>query len=215
MHAQFPLPDLARALLPHAFDSRDSRDSAHDEAHLLRVWRNAQKIMAQEGGDTRILLAATLLHDCVHVDKGAPERSLASRMAAARASDLLGEMGWSAADTAQVAHAIEAHSFSAQIPPQSLEAKILQDADRLDALGYMGVARCLALSGARGAAICHATDPGALNRPLDEDAFALDHFQTKLLGFGKGMQTETGRTMAAARSADLRRFYDGLLAEIG
>ncbi|SNY51373.1 uncharacterized protein SAMN06297129_2099 [Pseudooceanicola antarcticus] len=212
MHDQFSDPALARALLPHAFDKRDG---AHDEAHLLRVWRNALKIQAGEGGDLRILLAATLLHDCIWVDKASPERPRASRMAAEKAREVLAALDWDGAEIDRVAHAIEAHSYSAAIPPETLEARILQDADRLDAMGFIGVARCLWLAGARGAVICHATDPAAAGRPLDDAAHALDHFQTKLLGLGDGLTTATGRRLAETRAARLRAFYDGLLEELG
>ncbi|MCP5995663.1 HD domain-containing protein, partial [Klebsiella pneumoniae] len=79
---------------------------------------------------------------------------------------------------AAVEHAIEAHSFSAGIAPQSLEAKIVQDADRLEALGAIGLARVFAVSGALGTALFDADDPFAGARALDDKAFALDHFQT-------------------------------------
>jgi uncharacterized protein len=115
---------------------------------------------------------------------------------------------------AQVCLAIVAHSYSARIEPLSLEAKILQDADRLDALGFIGVSRCIYLAGARKAAIYHTTDPVAEARPLDDLAYALDHFQTKLLKLGNEFQTETGRRLAVERSANLKGFFDGLLAEI-
>lgn len=207
----FPLPDLTRALLPHAFDRSDG---AHDLAHLRRVWRNVAAIRAEEGGEERILLAATLLHDCVWVDKASPERPMASRLAAARARDLLADLGWPAPDIARVCHAIEAHSFSANIPPETLEARILQDADRLDAMGHIGVARCLWIAGAQGAAISHPDDPRANARPLDDQSYALDHFQTKLLGLGARMQTPTGQHLADTRQAALRAFYEGLLADL-
>lgn len=212
MHRHFCDPDLAITLLPHAFDFQDG---AHDEAHLLRVWRNVMKIMAREGGDSEILLAATLLHDCIRVEKTSPERSLASRLAAEKARDVLAGLGWGAERTDQVCHAIEAHSYSAGIAPVSLEARVLQDADRLDSIGFIGVARCMYLAGMRGAAICQTTDPGAEFRPLDDLSYALDHFQTKLLKLGDGFCTATGQQMAVERAANLRRFYTGLLAEVG
>ena len=90
MHTYFMHTELARALLPHAFDASDG---AHDEAHLLRVWRNVEKIVAEEGGDTEILVAATLLHDCVRIDKGSPDRAKASGLAAAAAREVLGSLG--------------------------------------------------------------------------------------------------------------------------
>ena len=120
MNKCFPLPDLACALLPHAFDIQDG---AHDEAHLLRVWRNVEKIVGNEGGDIEILLASTLLHDCIWVDKTSPQRSKASSLAANKASEILSTLGWKAERTAQVYHAIEAHSYSANVEPLSLEAK--------------------------------------------------------------------------------------------
>jgi uncharacterized protein len=204
--------NLAAALLPHAFDKRDG---AHDEAHLVRVWKNVTDIQVSDGGDAEILLAATLLHDCVWVEKTSPLRSQASRMAATQAREVLSNLGWPKERIAQVCHAIEAHSFSAQITPLSLEAKILQDADRLDAIGFMGVARCIYLAGARNAQIYDLHDPTARGRPLDDIAYALDHFQTKLLGLCKNMQTEGGERIAAARAHSLNLFFQGLLEEIG
>ena len=212
MHRAFADPDLALALLPHAFDRRDG---AHDEAHLLRVWRNAERIMAAEGGDAAIVQAATLLHDCIHVDKASPARAMASRLAAGKAREVLSALRWEASRIGQVCHAIEAHSHSAAIEPATLEARILQDADRLDAMGFIGMARCFYLAGMRQASICHATDPAAARRPLDDAAYALDHFRTKLLGLGDSMRTATGRRMAAERAARLRDCYHGLLAEAG
>ncbi len=212
LHRQFADPDLARQLLPHAFDRRDG---AHDEAHLLRVWRNAARIAALEGGDLRLLQAAVILHDCVWVDKASPRRAQASRMAADRAAELLTDLGWPLADIARVAHAIHAHSFSAGITPETLEAQILQDADRLDAIGLIGVARCFYVAGLGQRALYDPQDPAAEGRPLDDAAFALDHFQTKLLGLAEGFQTATGKALAAQRDASLRRFHDEFLAELG
>ncbi len=212
MHEHFPHPDLARALLPHAFDARDG---AHDEAHLLRVWRNAARIVQGEGGDSEILVAANLLHDCILVDKATPERSQASRLAAAKAREVLTDLGWQSGRIGQVCHAIEAHSFSAGIEPLTLEAKILQDADRLDAIGFIGIARCFYIAGMSRAAICDPTDPAAQQRPLDDRTWALDHFQTKLLKLGGSVRTETGQRLATERLATLKDFFAGLIAEVG
>lgn len=202
---------LATRLLPHA---ASLGDGSHDLGHILRVWANVRRLMAEEGGDDEILLAATLLHDCVAVEKTSPLRSQASRLAAARAGDLLARLGWTAPRIAAVAHAIAAHSFSAAIAPETTEARILQDADRLDALGLIGVARCFYVAGRTGVALYNPTDPLAADRPLDNRRFALDHFETKLLTLSQGFQTETGRHLARARHESLLAFRDGLLAEI-
>ena len=206
-----PHHTLAAALLPHAFAPGDG---SHDLSHVLRVWANVRRLMAEEGGDDEILVAATLLHDCVAVEKTSPLRSQASRLAAERASDLLAGLYWPAPRIAAVAHAIAAHSFSAGIAPQTREARILQDADRLDAIGLIGVARCFYVAGRTGAGLYDPTDPSAANRPLDDRRFALDHFETKLLTLAQGFQTRTGRRLARAHHQSLVTFRDGLLAEI-
>ena len=206
-----PYDALAAALLPRV---EVTTDGAHDLSHLHRVWSNARAIHAEEGGDGEILAAAALLHDCVAVAKDSPLRAQASRLAAARAVDLLGELGWPAARAQAAAHAIEAHSFSAGIAPTTLEARILQDADRLDAIGMVGVARCFYIAGRMGSALYDPADPTARNRAYDDKRFAIDHFQTKLLGLAAGFQTRSGARLAAERQARLRRFLDGFMQEV-
>lgn len=203
---------LADHLLNHLADL--PTDAAHDQAHLLRVWENVRRIAAQEGGDLRVLTAASLLHDCVHVAKDSPDRARASRMSAACAAQILSRLDWFPDAIDQVVHAIEAHSFSANIPPETLEACILQDADRLDALGHIGIARCFAVSGALGRPLYDPDDPEGRSRPLDDSSYAIDHFSTKLLRLADGFQTGTGRRMAAERHSVLQRFLTGFFDEV-
>lgn len=206
-----PEAALAAKLLPHA---TAQGDGAHDQAHILRVFRNAMRIHEAEGGDRRILTAAVLLHDCVAVEKNSPLRAEASRLAAERATGLLAGQGWSEADCKAVAHAILTHSFSANIRPETIEARILQDADRLDAIGMIGAARCFYIAGRMGSALYDVLDPLAGDRPLDDRNFAIDHFPAKLFKLADGFQTATGQTLAAQRHATLRSVLDTLLSEI-
>lgn len=190
-------------------------DSAHDMAHLDRVWANAQAIAAGEGGaDMDVLCAASYLHDLVNLPKDAPDRAQASRLAARAAAPHLAALGMDAGQIAATRHAIEAHSFSAGIAPRTPEAAILRDADRLDALGAIGIARAFAVAGALGRAIHAPDDPFATARTLDDSAFAVDHFATKLLRLPEGMLTVTGRAIAQARAAAMRRFLADLAGEI-
>ena len=159
-------------------------------------------------------MAATLLHDCVAVEKNSPFRASASRLAAARARELLTDMGWDEEMIEAVAHAIEAHSFSAAIAPRSLEARILQDADRLDALGMIGVARLFHVSGRMGSRLYDPLDPHASARTLDDKRFALDHFKTKILSLAQGFQTTTGARLAQTRHQRVERFLREWLEEI-
>ena len=206
-----PLDDLAERLLPQAFSADDG---SHDAAHLIRVWKNAQRIRAKEGGDLRLLAAAVLLHDCVAVEKNSPLRAEASRLAAEKASSLLAAEGWSTEEIAAVAHAILTHSFSANLAPRTLEAKIVQDADRLDAIGMVGAARCFYIAGRMGSGLYDPLDPLAENRLLDDKAFAIDHFEAKLFKLAEGFQTAAGARMAQERAERLKAIRAMLLDEI-
>jgi uncharacterized protein len=189
-----PFQPLADTLLAHLPENQD--DGSHDVSHIHRVWKNACVIHAQEGGNLQVLLAATILHDCVAVEKSSPLRAQASRLCAEKASALLKELGWSDESVLLVAHAIATHSFSANLPPTTLEAKILQDADRLDAMGMVGVARCFYTAGRMGSGLYDYTDPTASNREYNDRRFAIDHFHTKLLTLASGFQTHTGARLA-------------------
>lgn len=206
-----PFDALAEQLLPHAISGNDG---SHDEAHLIRVWNNARRIHAAEGGDLRTLAAAVLLHDCVAVEKNAPGRAGASRLAAEKAFLVLDALDWRTADIAAVAHAILTHSFSANIAPETLEAKILQDADRVDAIGMIGAARCFYIAGRMGSALYDPLDPLAEHRPLDDKAFAIDHFEVKLFKLADGFNTASGRALAVERQARLRQVLAMMLEEI-
>ncbi|MEN5311001.1 HD domain-containing protein [Pseudomonas koreensis] len=208
-----PLTTLASALLPHALEPSD--DGAHDLAHLQRVWHNVRTLQAEEGGDLEVLLAAVLLHDCVAVEKNSPLRSQASRLAAAKAANVLSALDWSQSNISAVAHAIEAHSFSANITPLTLEAKLVQDADRLDSLGMLGVARTFYVAGRMGSALYDPLDPEARARDYDDTRFCLDHFQTKLLHLAEGFQTAAGQRLAQIRHHRLKGFMEQFKEEIG
>lgn len=190
-------------------------DGSHDVGHLARVWANARVILAVEGGDGEVLVASVLLHDCVHVEKSSPLRSQASRLAAERGRGILGEMGWERSRIEAVAHAIEAHSFSAGIAPVTVEARILQDADRLEAIGAIGVARCFYTAGRMGSALYDRDDPRGERRGYDDRAFAIDHFRTKLLTLEGGFQTATGARLARERTQFLADFLAAFEGEIG
>jgi len=210
-----PHAALAAQLLPHAVDKTSgAADGAHDMVHLLRVWRSVQGLQAAEGGDLQVLLAATLLHDCVNVEKNSPFRAQASALAARKAATVLAGLDWPRARTDAVAHAIEAHSYSAAIAPRTVEARILQDADRLDAIGLIGAARCFSVGGRLGRALYDPADPRAKQRPLDDTRYTIDHFQTKLLRLAEGFQTAEGARCAAIRQQRLRDFYEALLGEV-
>ena len=215
MPARFaPYQDLAAFLLG-AFDAQGA-DGSHDLSHIVRVWRNAMRIAAAEpAADRELIAAAVILHDCVAVEKSSPLRAQASRLSAAHARQIVAPLGWPASRVDALVHAIETHSFSAGLTPDTPEARIVQDADRLDAIGAIGIARCFHIGGRMSGGLYHPDDPAAAARPLDDRAYALDHFPAKLFTLAEGFHTAEGRRMAAARTAVMRDFVDTFLGEVG
>src|SRR5580700_3612575 len=206
-----PFDQLAAKLLEA---SGDDEDGAHDLSHMVRVWRNAKLIHSEEGGDLEALAAAVLLHDCVQVAKDSPLRSKASLLAANEARVRLAAIGWAPLRIDAVAGAIESHSFSAGVAPTSIEGCILQDADRLDAIGFSGIARCFYTAGRLGSRLYDLADPEGNTRPLDDGRNALDHFPKKLLTLAGSFKTRTGQELAKERHQRVLEFYRGMLAEV-
>jgi len=191
-------------------------DAAHDLNHLHRVWQTAQTLLQDHAeADALVVMAACYLHDLVNLPKNHPDRSRASTLAAELAVAKLKEAGFPAEKLPGVAHAIEAHSFSAGIAPTTIEAKIVQDADRLDALGAVGLARLFYTAGRLGSALAHAGDPLGAARELDDKAHALDHIEVKLAILPATMQTAAGRRLGEERLQWLRQFQADFVAEWG
>ncbi len=207
----YPFDQLAAKLLDV---SRDDEDGAHDLSHIVRVWRNAKLIQREEGGDLEALAAAVLLHDCVQVAKDSPLRSKASLLAAKEARVRLEALAWEPSRIDTVACAIESHSFSAGVAPTSIEGCILQDADRLDAIGLCGIARCFYTAGRLGSSLYDLADPEAKARPLDDTRNALDHFPKKLLTLEGSFKTRKGQELAQERHQRLHEFYRAMLSEV-
>ncbi len=191
-----------------------AHDAAHDATHVQRVVSNARRFAAAEGADLAVVLPAAWLHDCVHVAKDSPNRAMASRLAAETAVSFLHTLAYPPQYLEAIAHAIAAHSFSAQIAPQTLEAKVVQDADRIDALGAIGIARAFTTGGALGRPIYYLPDPFCQQRSPADHLASVDHFYTKLLKLAESMQTAVGRREAIARSQFMRAYLAQLAREI-
>jgi uncharacterized protein len=190
-------------------------DPGHGLVHLKRVVSTALALADAEAARIEVVLPAAWLHDCVQVAKDSPDRPRASRLAAAHAVSFLQSAGYPPDALPGIAHAIEAHSYSAGIPPRTIEARVVQDADRLDALGAIGVARCIAVGSALGRQLYEPDDPFCESRAPDDAGASIDHFYTKLLKLAATMQTEAGRQEAERRTAFIRAFIGQLRSEIG
>lgn len=195
--------------------AQEQRDGAHDLAHCLRVARLAQALALEAGADPEACCAAALLHDLVYLPKNHPDSSGTARQGAQLALAWCREIPGLAGRAELIAGAVGSHSFSGGEPPASLVAAVLQDADRLEALGAIGLARVFATGGAMGTGLWHPGDPWGRDRALDDKRWSLDHFQTKLLKLKDGMNTQAGRSMAQARDQVLRDFLAALAEELG
>ena len=189
-------------------------DPAHDLAHVRRVVANARLLAAAEGADPAVVLPAAWLHDCVVLPKDSARRAEASRLAAESAGVFLHTAGYPVAHVPAIEHAIAAHSFSAGIPPQTLEAKVVQDADRLDALGAIGIARTLMLGGAMGKPLYDPDEPLPQRRAADDRANVIDHFYVKLLRLAERMHTAAARREGERRTRLMRLYLDELGREL-
>ncbi len=190
-------------------------DAAHDRAHVERVVTTARRLAQETNAQLEVVVPAAWLHDCVVLPKDAPHRDEASRRAAETARTFLINEGYPDRWIDPITHAIEAHSYSADVSPDTPEAKVVQDADRLDALGAVGLARCFMVGGSLDHALYDPDDPFCNDRLPDDDTYAIDHFYTKLLRLPDTMNTAAGRKEAERRAEFLRTYLDRLADEIG
>ena len=134
-------------LLELEVKKRILNDPAHDYSHIMRVYKNAKLILKNENANSVLVLASVLLHDIINYPKSDPRSKHSSTKSAVLASKILCKHGFSNSDIAIICDGIRDHSFSRGKIPKTIEGKILQDADRLDALGSIGIARVFTVGG--------------------------------------------------------------------
>ena len=189
-------------------------DPAHDFDHVMRVYTNAKKIVKEEKADEKLVLSAALLHDIVSYSKSSTRSKFSSIDSAKKSKIILKKYGFSEKEITIVSDAIKDHSFSQNKVPETLEGKILQDADRLDALGAIGIARVFATSGSLNRPFYNIDDPFCTKRNPDDDLWAIDHFFNKLLKLESLMNTRSGKIEAKKRTNVLQEFLKQLKDEI-
>ena len=189
-------------------------DPAHDWAHIGRVAHTAEDLARGETVDLECVLAAVYCHDLVNLSKDHPDRKNASTLAAQEARPHLKASGFSEEQITIISKAIIEHSFSKGLKPSCLEAAIVQDADRLDALGAIGILRCAAVNTQMKSLFYDPYDPLAEMRELDDKNFMLDHYYVKLFKLPELMNTPRGKALAQARVEYMKNFIHELMREI-
>jgi len=192
----------------------ESADAAHDASHVQRVVVNAIKFSKIEGADLSIVIPAVWLHDCFTVSKKSEQRTQASRLSAQKAEQLLVDWGYPQDNIKAIKHAIAAHSYSANITPETLEAKIVQDADRIDSIGAIGVARMMMTGGKMDTTLYNENDPFCVVREPQDRQWTLDHFYSKLLKLNSGFHTAAAQNEAQRRHDYMLNFLQQLKSEI-
>jgi uncharacterized protein len=202
--------DLMAAALP----LYKGADSAHDQGHAMRVLKLAQIIGKAEDADLSVLRPAAILHDigCAPKHLGKEKESEGRTLVIAKG--LLSKAGYDPKEIETILGMIGVHGYSRGIVPKDLEGKILQDADRLDAMGAIGIARTFLVGGSMNRPMYHLDDPWAKGRDADDKAYNLDHFEKKLLKLKDGMHTRTARKLAQERHAFLEKYLEQMKKEL-
>jgi uncharacterized protein len=193
----------------------EGRDPAHDFQHIMRVYKNAELIGRREGADMEVLLPAALLHDLIVYPKGSAKTTKSADDSADLAEKWLQSYGYPQDKIDKICYCIRTHSYSKRLVPATLEGRILQDADRLDALGAVGIARTFSVGGSEKRPFYNPADPFRKSgRELNDREWTLDHFQTKLLRLKTSMHTRAAREMAHERAKFMELFVRQLQKEL-
>jgi len=189
----------------------------HDWSHVERTYKLCVKIGKREKADLQVLKAAALLHDIARMDEDVSSGKIChAERSATMAEMILKEVDFPRTKIRQVIHCIESHRFRGRRKPKTLEAKILSDADKLDAIGAIGVARAYAYGGEHGYRLYGKIPKNyrlqrfknpRIHNPVIEYHQKLRKIRDRLL-------TKTGREIAKERHRFLTMFFERLLSEI-
>lgn len=199
----------------HLMTKNEKFDPGHRIEHVQRVADTAIQLALEENADLEVIVPAIWLHDSVPISKFSDDRARSSIISADFVAGFLLEVGYPQNKMPQIRHAIEAHSFSGGIQPKSLEAEIVQDADRLDALGAIGIARTFMVGGEFKNALYNPDEPFPSVRTANDKKFIIDHFFIKLLKLKDTLRTKSARIEGNQRTKFMCDFLQQLAKEIG
>lgn len=193
---------------------------AHDASHIARVYRWALRLAAEGGADVDCAGAMALVHDLAFIPKDSPDRALGGERSALLAGVVLQAAGYAEGEVNAIAEAVRTSSWSRGLAPTNALGVVLQDADRIDAIGAVGLMRTFACgqfmsSPARPGHFYHPDDPCALSgRVVDDRTYAVDHCYAKLLRLAAGMRLPSAQAEAKRRHAAMESFLAQLRDDI-
>jgi len=189
-------------------------DPSHDFEHIMRVYKNAEKICKTESVNKKLVLISVLLHDIVKKSQSRKSSKSSADLSAEKSLEILKKLNMSKLEINIITEAIRNHSFTKKKISKTIEGRILQDADRLDAIGAVGIARAFCVSGVKNRPFYNPNNPFAKKRTLNDKKWTLDHFFKKLLLLENQMNTKFGKIEARRRTIILKKFIDNLKLEI-
>jgi len=189
-------------------------DPSHDFEHIMRVYKNAEKICKTESVNKKLVLISVLLHDIVKKSQSRKSSKSSADLSAEKSLEILKKLNMSKLEINIITEAIRNHSFTKKKISKTIEGRILQDADRLDAIGAVGISRAFCVSGVKNRPFYNPNNPFAKKRTLNDKKWALDHFFKKLLLLENQMNTKFGKIEARRRTIILKKFIDNLKLEI-
>ncbi|MSR85775.1 HD domain-containing protein [Candidatus Woesearchaeota archaeon] len=208
-------PTLKTELIQLAKKYSHDDDPSHDFEHILRVLRNAEIIATKEGADLDIVIPAALFHDLVNYPKNHPKAKFSSELSAQKTGKLLRKLkNYPQYKIPSVEHAISCCSFSKKVVPNSLEGKVVQDADWLEATGAISIMRTFATTGIMKRPFYHLEDHFCEHREAEPLHYAVDLFYARLLRVHERLNTKTAKALAKRRTAFLQTFLEELKLEL-
>ena len=168
------------------------------------VSETARRIGLVEGADLDVVVAAALLHELFNYPKGHPRSHLSGEVCAEQAVDVLRQNACPPHLIDPIRECVRVHAFSRGVVPETIEGKVLQDADRLDAIGAIGIARCFATCAEMAVPFYQPEDPFCRSREPDDKQWGIDHFYRKLLRIPDGLHTATALLSPAIGSVSWR-----------
>lgn len=208
--------DLVIKIADHVKNKFANDASGHDWWHIYRVWMVALRIAAHENADQQVVSLGALLHDIADHKFHGGDSSIGPRVA----HDILLELGAQAKLIQQVVAIVEEVTFkgaAVATPVSSIEAACVQDADRLDAIGAIGIARAFSFGGSRNRLMHDPTSTPQLHANFDayknDNGATINHFYEKLLLLKDRMQTPFGKTLAEQRHQVMENYLEQFFAE--